>query len=99
MKTINSGEDVDTIITDFELNDITQQPCWFVEFVDQSKWRVGVKTIIKSDEFTFDLCEITNYSDKSRSNVTSLDFAVKLLDTYKKGGRKSVKKWMNNGCT
>lgn len=100
MKTINSLEDINTETVNTILQqDADRYPCWYVEFDKQLlKWKVGVKSNAKNDEFAFALSSIKNYKDEQLNRVTSLEFATTLLSSYRDGGKKAVKEWISDGC-
>ncbi len=103
MKTINSIEEINTEIVENILpRDDSRQPCWYVEFEKRSgktsKWKVGVKSDDKNDEFSFSLSAIKDYEDEQWTKVISLEFATSLLSLYRNGGKKAVKEWISDGC-
>ena len=99
MKTINSMEEINTDTINTILPDMDRQPCWYVEFEKQFlKWKVGVKSNAKTDEFSFALSTIKNYKDENLVRITSLEFATTLLSHFRNGGRKAVKEWISDGC-
>lgn len=66
-------------------------PCKYVEYNKEAKeWKVG--TIIKNakDEYMFSAKDYMGKLDN-----TSLEFALKLLEMYKFGGKKLVKSWLS----
>lgn len=100
MKTINSMEEINTDTVDNILQqNADQYPCWYVEFEKAlMKWKVGVKSNTKNDEYSFALSTIKNYEEEQLNRVTSLEFAVSLLSLYKNNGKKAVKEWISDGC-
>lgn len=104
MKTINSTEEinVDTINTVLN-NDFGRYPCWYADFdrqenKKQSKWKVGVKADDKSEDYSFALSAIKNYSEENWGRYTSLEFATTMLSLYRTKGKKAVKEWISDGC-
>jgi len=104
MKTLNSSEEINTDTINIILQqDSNRFPCWYADFdkqttLKQSKWKVGVKSDDKSEEYSFMLSSVKNYSDESWSRYTSLEFATSLLSLYRTSGKKAVKEWIANGC-
>lgn len=101
MKTINSMEEIntDTVENILQQQDANRQPCWYVEFDKVLlKWKAGVKSNAKNDEYSFAVSSIKNYKDDQLNKVTSLEFAVSLLNFYRDGGKKAVKEWISDGC-
>jgi hypothetical protein len=72
-------------------------PCWFVRFEsspdrNKSKWIVGVIFDRQKKEYSFNLSLMGDLNDLNFWNrLISLDFALDLLDKYKKGGEAEVK--------
>jgi hypothetical protein len=81
-----------------------KQPCWYVEIEkrearEKAKWKVGVKHASKTDEYSFKISKAGDIKDdKFWARATSKEFAIKLLELYKTGGRKAVRDWVNSGC-
>jgi hypothetical protein len=71
--------------------DITDKhPCWYVDVDRQkkkTKWTVGVKHAGKTEEYSF---SIESVDDEK-------EFAVKIIELFRNGGRKAVRDWIKNG--
>ena len=91
MKTINSTEDitVEELLQDMDEN---KQPCWYVDFDKQKlEWNVGVKFQKQSEECVIKLSSVKN---KEARAMPDLDFAIKVIDLFRKGGKKNVERWV-----
>ena len=91
MKTINSTEElsVEELLQDLDEN---KQPCWYADFDKHTlAWRVGIKFQKQSNEYVLKLSSIKNQEAKT---MADLDFAVKLIDLFRNGGKKNIEKWV-----
>jgi hypothetical protein len=82
-------------------NEREYQPCWYVSFQPgekrrQCKWKVGVKFGQEVEEHLFGLASFDLEDEKVWSSVTSQEFALKLLDTFRTGGKNVVKEWLKD---
>ena len=105
MKAINIGTGNMTTVNRKSIDLTDRQPCWYANFENdttraQAKWVVGVKRIDEDDEeYSFKVSKAGDVTDDEFWNYTrSEGFAIKLLDTYKDGGKSAVSKWVKDGC-
>lgn len=94
----------DVLIEDTATDIDGRYPCWYAN-VEQAarrkdyKWKVGCKHDGKTDEYSFKFSKLGNIKDEERWNeITSTDFAIKLIELFRQGGQKTVKKWVQDGC-
>ena len=104
MKTLNTGSRV-TSVSVKPVSEDSKMPCWYADFEKGEKrkdcvWKVGVKRDgEQNEEFTFKASKAGDTTDDAQwEQITSPDFAIKLLDKYKTGGQKAVKEWLKQGC-
>jgi hypothetical protein len=108
MKAINiSTNNMGTTMNRSLIIDLSdRQPCWYANLEDKSprskaKWVVGVKKAGDEDdeEYSFKVSKAGDVKDDGFwTYASSVDFAVKLIDTYKDGGKSAVVKWVKDGC-
>lgn len=103
MRTLNSKAGsftLNQIVVDIE----DKQPCWYAQQERGTsrhdyKWKVGRKHEGEVDEYSFSVSKAGDVNDEDFwKRVTSQDFAVELIDLFRKGGQKAIKDWVNNGC-
>ena len=95
MKAINLGKTMSSIdITD-------KQPCWYatlesVSSRSKAKWVVGVKREDKNNqEYSFKISKLGDvYDEDFWTDKTSKDFAIKLIEKFKSGGKEALKEWL-----
>lgn len=99
MKTLNSGMKMSTMTN---LND-EHMPCWYANFEPGktrkgSVWKVGVNGE-KKEEHSFKASKFGDISkDTVWKHIHSVDFAVELINKFREGGQKAVKRWISQGC-
>jgi hypothetical protein len=65
------------------LPSVDYNPCVYVEFdISVLCWKIGIKSYTKAEEYSLQISNEQKYR--------SLDFALNLLELYKKGGKKAV---------
>jgi len=104
MKAINIG--TNNMTTNRKSIDLTdRQPCWYANFEsgtsrNKAKWAVGVKRNDEDDdEYSFEVSKAGDTSDEGFwSYASSEDFAIKLIDLFKEGGKSAVSRWVKDGC-
>lgn len=80
-----------------------RQPCWYADLERGSskkdyKWKVGCKYDGNTDEYSFKISDVGDVNDNDFwSVITSADFATKLIDTYKAGGKDLLEKQIKSG--
>ena len=91
------------IASSIDLTD--RQPCWYANLEDSSdrlraKWVVGVKRARDDkEEYSFVASKAGDVTDDEFwSYIISPDFAIELIESYKRGGKKAVTNWVKNGC-
>lgn len=104
MKIINikNGDSTNntTIIGVVDLSD--KQPCWYANIENstdryKAKWVVGVKTRDGKDEYSFKASDVGDVGDDDVwSYVLSSNFAIDIIDSFKRGGEAEVKRLVNN---
>lgn len=105
MKILNIKKGVMKTMIELNNIDITdRQPCWEVHLDDpadrnKTKWVVGVKSHQDENapkEYRLKLTDLGDVNDDDFWNhITSVDFAVKLLDVFRSGNLDS---WVKGGC-
>jgi hypothetical protein len=105
MKAINIGTNNMTTINKKSIDLTDRQPCWYANFKDSSsrtkaKWIVGVKkTNEDKDEYSFKVSKAGDVSDDEFWNYASSEnFAIKLIEKFKDGGKSAVSRWIKDGC-
>lgn len=104
MKTLNSKAGSFVSTTPAVMDPEDRQPCWYadLEAADNRKdykWKIGCKKDGQTEEYSFKISKAGDVSDESFwAHATGLDFAVELIELYKKGGQQSVKQWIKDGC-
>lgn len=111
MKTININSTPKSNIANTRISMATgpepedRQPCWYAnldEASDRPKatWTVGIKEEGEDKrEYSFRPSKAGDVTDDEFwQRITSPDFAVELIDTFRGGGEKAVKDWIKNGC-
>jgi hypothetical protein len=69
-------------------------PCWYAclenkDNISKIRWKLGVTFDIYGKEYSFDISKLGDLSDKKfLKKVTSAEFAIKILDLYKKDSKK-----------
>lgn len=104
MKTVNIKTKNSVLKAKLLLSSDDKAPCYFTK-VEKSekrkdwKWSVGVKYLDNNEEFSFKMLKIGDTSDeKLWKRITSVDFAIELIDLFRDGGELAVKTWLKNGC-
>ncbi len=83
-----------------------RQPCWYANLEDKvprskAKWVVGVKKpgSEEDEEYSFKVSKLGSVKDdKFWTHASSEGFALKLIDTFKDGGKSAVIGWVKDGC-
>lgn len=96
MKALNTktGNFVSSTVVPYDIED--RHPCWYANLDksgDIDVWVVGRKHEGQKNEFVFELADVEDLP-----HSTSKEFGIKLIDIFREGGSKSVKKWISNGC-
>ena len=104
MKTLNSKAGSFISAIPLLTNNEDRQPCWYADMErggnrQDYKWTVGRKYDGQVDEYSFSISKAGDIgNDDFWDRATGLDFATDLIDLFKDGGQKSVKKWIKSGC-
>lgn len=100
MKTLNIRENI-PIMNEPDV----KQPCWYVNFEakddrEEAMWVVGRKSMegTGDSEYKFKISKAGDVEDaKFWARITSLEFALELLDRYRKNPN-SISAWVKDGC-
>lgn len=103
MRTINTNKE-NTVARPSIVDFSDKPPCWYAEFEKakdrtKAKWRVGIKRNTSFEEYSFKpskFCKVED--DKVWKRITSTQFAISMIKLYRKGGKKAVAEWAENGC-
>ena len=97
MKTLNSRSGSFVLSAQTPVDIDGRYPCFYANIEDY-KWKVGCKHDGKTDEYSFKFSKLGNVNDSDFwDEVTSHHFAIKLIELFRQGGQKSVKKWIQDG--
>lgn len=73
-------------MSDGLLPSIDYQPCVYAEYDPElTVWKIGLRSYVKAEEQQINV--------PNRPEYRTLDFALRLLELYKKGGKKAVEKF------
>jgi len=81
--------------------EVDKLPCWYAiiekgEKRKQLKWKIGVKYLGETEEYSFGVTSFNLEDEKVWNNLNSLSFANNLIKLFKSGGKKAVKEWLRN---
>lgn len=106
IKKNNMNNSIPATIASTAAVDLTdRQPCWYANLEDGSdrlkaKWVVGVKKAGQDpEEHSFKASKAGDVTDDEFwAYITSPDFAIELIELFKRDGKKAVTNWVKNGC-
>jgi len=79
-----------------------REPCWFAtiekaDVLEEFAWRVGCTYIDHTDECSICFSDIGNVKDLELwKKINAIDFAIKLIDLFKIGGEKQIRKYIKS---